>query len=298
MKQLTQRRSMGITGVMLLLASLLVVIGSPALADSTIFAKALTDHECNSTEWHFVINQVDSEANAPASITVTFSGGDVLEVPLDKFTGGVAHYATTQNLDEAVTSASTTIYDGWSGQFNLSHGPCNQVTTTTEPEETTTTTEAEETTTTTEVEETTTTTEAEETTTTTEVEETTTTTEVEETTTTTEVEETTTTTEVEETTTSTTKPEETTTTTRVEETTTTTGREVTTTSEETTTSTIGVAGGGHPGCGAGCGSGDPGDAALHRGFVGGVGGNRSGSGWPRGHGPGSRQAERGPGWGS
>ncbi len=222
---------MGITGVMLLLASLLVVIGSPALADSTIFAKALTDHECNSTEWHFVINQVDTELNAPASITVTFSGGDVIEVPLDKFTGGVAHYATTQNLDEMVVSASASIYDGWSGQFNLSHGPCNQVTTTTEPEETTTTSEPEETTTTTEVEETTTTTE---------VEETTTTTEVEETTTTTEVQETTTTTEVEETTTSTTKPEETTTT-RVEETTTTTGREVTTTSGETTTSTIGVA---------------------------------------------------------
>ncbi len=185
MGKLAYRRTLGMSGVMLLLASLLAVIGSPALADSTIFAKALIDHECDSTEWHFVINQVDSEANAPASITVSFSGGDVVEVPLDKFTGGVAHYATTQNLDEAVTSASTTIYDGWSGEFNLSHGPCNQVTTTSDDSTTTSddvTTTSEDETTTTSEDETTTTSEDE--TTTTSEDETTTTTEDETTTTT------------------------------------------------------------------------------------------------------------------
>ena len=86
-------------------------------------AKALTDHECDATEWPFVINQIDTEANAPGSITVTWANGATETVPLDKFTGKVAHYVTTSNLDSMVASATAVIYDGWSGQFNLSHGP-------------------------------------------------------------------------------------------------------------------------------------------------------------------------------
>ena len=96
----------------------------PTLLAQSISAKALTDHECNDAEWHFVINQIDSEANAPASITVKWANGATETVPLDKFTGGVAHYTTTSNLDSQVTSATASIYDGWDGQFNLSHGPC------------------------------------------------------------------------------------------------------------------------------------------------------------------------------
>lgn len=92
-------------------------------ASQSISAKALTDHECNTSEWHFIINQISSESLAPASITV-FWGGISENVPLDKFTGGAAHYKTVSHLDLAVTSATTSIYDGWSGQFNLSHGPC------------------------------------------------------------------------------------------------------------------------------------------------------------------------------
>jgi len=91
---------------------------------TTITAKALTDHECDSTEWHFVINQIDSEAKAPQSITVKRANGNTEVVPLSKFTGGVAHYATTSNLDSTVVSATATIYSWWKGQFNLSHGPC------------------------------------------------------------------------------------------------------------------------------------------------------------------------------
>ena len=91
---------------------------------TTITAKALTDHECDSTEWHFVINQIDSEAKAPQSITVKWANGNTEVVPLSKFTGGVAHYATTSNLDSTVVSATATIYSWWKGQFNLSHGPC------------------------------------------------------------------------------------------------------------------------------------------------------------------------------
>ena len=34
-----------------------------------------------------------------ASITVKWANGATETVPLDKFTGGVAHYTTTSNLD-------------------------------------------------------------------------------------------------------------------------------------------------------------------------------------------------------
>jgi hypothetical protein len=100
--------------------------GSPAppTGTQTISAKALTDHECNSSEWHFVITQIDTVADAPASIHVTWANGQSEDVPLTNFTGGVAHYVTTDNLDSTVTSATAVIYAGWSGQFNLSHGPC------------------------------------------------------------------------------------------------------------------------------------------------------------------------------
>ena len=96
-------------------------------------AKALTDHECDATEWHFVITQIDSAANAPATITVTWANGASEVVPLYKFTGGVAHYVTTSNLDSTVVSATADIYSGWSGQFNLSHGPCGPTTPPTTP---------------------------------------------------------------------------------------------------------------------------------------------------------------------
>lgn len=102
---------------------LLLVRSTPAFA-TEISAKALDDHECNSAEWHFVITQIDDESNAPASIHVTWANGASADVALEKFTGGTAHYTTTLNLDSTVTSATANIYAGWSGQFNLSHGPC------------------------------------------------------------------------------------------------------------------------------------------------------------------------------
>ena len=102
-------------------------VSAPVQATSgtkTIEAKALTSHGCDSSEWHFVITQVESAASAPGSITVNWANGGSQAVPLDKVTGGTAHYATTSNLDSTVTSATTSIYQDWSGQFNLSHGPC------------------------------------------------------------------------------------------------------------------------------------------------------------------------------
>ncbi|HRJ06680.1 MAG TPA: hypothetical protein PK911_03980 [Candidatus Saccharibacteria bacterium] len=86
-------------------------------------AKALCDHQIDSTEWHFVATQVKDEASADDFITVTWDNGQTAEVPLSNFTGGVAHYTTTLNLGSNVTSAVMDIYGSWSGQFNLSHGP-------------------------------------------------------------------------------------------------------------------------------------------------------------------------------
>ena len=104
----------------------------------TITCKALTDHECDSTEWHFVITQVESEASAPSSIHVVWANGVSADIPLDKFTGGTAHYATTANLDSVVVEATAVIYEAWSGQFNLSHGQCPEPTATPPVEETAT----------------------------------------------------------------------------------------------------------------------------------------------------------------
>ncbi len=96
------------------------------LADQTktISAQALTSHECNSNEWEFVITQIDKQSDAPTSIHVTWANGQSADVSLTSFTGGVAHYVTTLNLNSTVVSATATIYSGWSGEFNLSHGPC------------------------------------------------------------------------------------------------------------------------------------------------------------------------------
>ena len=95
---------------------------------TTVTAKGLTDHECDSTEWHFVITGIRNGISAPGSIRVTWANGAVLDVPLDRVTGQVAHYETTANLGSTVVSATAVLPVGWSGQFNLSHGPCGPTT--------------------------------------------------------------------------------------------------------------------------------------------------------------------------
>lgn len=104
-------------------------VQTASAANKTIDVKqsTLSNPSCEPSspnEWHFVINQIGKASNAPASITVTWDNGDTEVVPLEKFTGGVAHYTTTSNLGANVTSATASIYDKWKGQFNLSHGPC------------------------------------------------------------------------------------------------------------------------------------------------------------------------------
>jgi hypothetical protein len=125
-------KSASLLAVMLTALLAFVGVGSAGTAFATgssttsigVNQGSLSDHECNSSEWHFVITQIASDEQAPASISVTFDNGKTISVSLDKVTGGTAHYATTQYLDSKVVSATADIYEGWSGKFNLSHGPC------------------------------------------------------------------------------------------------------------------------------------------------------------------------------
>jgi len=87
-------------------------------------------------EWHFVITSISDPSLAPATITVEWDGGAFSEVvpidtaghPPDGVTGGTAHYVTTSHLDSTVTAVTAVIYLDWSGNFNLSHAPCIEVT--------------------------------------------------------------------------------------------------------------------------------------------------------------------------
>jgi len=85
----------------------------------------LTDHDCDATEWHFVINKISGDA--PATITVEWSNGTTSTLPMTHETMTTAHYSSTEHLDDGVVPV-----DAWFmpvegstyGMFNLSHGPC------------------------------------------------------------------------------------------------------------------------------------------------------------------------------
>ena len=53
----------------------------------TVKAGSLSDHGCNDSEWHFIINQIDTASDAPATIHVTWANGQSADVPLEKVTG-------------------------------------------------------------------------------------------------------------------------------------------------------------------------------------------------------------------
>lgn len=112
-------------GVLALAMTLSVTTGVRATELKEVSAKALHDHECNGSEWHFVITGISGPVLPPASIHVTWASGDEADVPLEQLTGQAAHYTTTANLDVHIVSATTFIDAAWDGQFNLSHGPCH-----------------------------------------------------------------------------------------------------------------------------------------------------------------------------
>jgi hypothetical protein len=93
-------------------------------------------------EWHFVITSIADPSLAPASITAVFDGVpeivplDTVGHPPDGVTGGTAHYVTTAHLDATDVEGTATIYGEWSGNFNVSHGPCLVVETPEIPTET------------------------------------------------------------------------------------------------------------------------------------------------------------------
>ena len=87
------------------------------------YVTAKLDGDCNATEWHFVITGITGNIQAPDSIRVHW-GNVYEEVPRVAVTGETAHYSTTHYLDKTVTLAEVYMSKSWSGQFNLSHGPC------------------------------------------------------------------------------------------------------------------------------------------------------------------------------
>lgn len=107
---------------------------APTPPGTHVKKSTLTDHECVSGdeddndedqqgEWHFVITKT-GRASAPSEIFVSWASGATETVGVWKVTGSTAHYRTTSHLDEPVSDAVAATADGWSGQFNLSHGPC------------------------------------------------------------------------------------------------------------------------------------------------------------------------------
>ena len=134
-RKTNQSRGLTAAGLIAVTAATLLMMAwaifpTAALADQQISVNqgSLSNHQCNADEWHFVITQIDDESNAPATIQVTWANGASANLSLANFTGGVAHYFSFENLNSTVTAATATIYSGWSGTFNLSHGPCSTTT--------------------------------------------------------------------------------------------------------------------------------------------------------------------------
>ena len=114
------------------LIAALFIVSATSAATITVKQASVDDQQrsCLSaggsiTSAHFVINQISPASNAPASIDVTWSNGDVENVPLDRVTGRVAHYTVAGSATHtAISTATADIYDGWGGQFNLSSVEC------------------------------------------------------------------------------------------------------------------------------------------------------------------------------
>ncbi|MCO5221528.1 MAG: hypothetical protein M9947_08065 [Thermomicrobiales bacterium] len=73
--------------------------------------------------WQFWITDIASEAQAPASIEITFAGGTVT-APLLSFIGSTASYRWSGNQGDTLIEASAVIYDGWDGIFANTHNFC------------------------------------------------------------------------------------------------------------------------------------------------------------------------------
>src|SRR5262249_25605810 len=104
----------------------------PAQTTPISVKQASLDQPCENVGWHSVINQV-KDAPAPTSITVFWSDGTSTVVSLSPpVTQNVAHYIAAPNPNgSTVINATSDIYQGWTGNFNLSG--CKAPSTTTPP---------------------------------------------------------------------------------------------------------------------------------------------------------------------
>jgi len=115
---------------LMMVGTLMIPSENILLANENISVKASTivNPECEEdhpNEWHFLINKIDEGKTKPASIVVEWSDSIPSILYLEDSNSVNAHYRTTENSDSTVTNATAMIYDGWNGQFNLSHGPCD-----------------------------------------------------------------------------------------------------------------------------------------------------------------------------
>jgi len=115
-----------------------MLVMSPLRASAAAKTFPLTNNPgnvtaCQSNEWHFVINQLDDGfTQAPAFITVFWSDGTSSQVGQTNVGQHEAGYTDFGHTGLTVVGAEAVLYEGWSGQFVLSHIPCNEVTPTPE----------------------------------------------------------------------------------------------------------------------------------------------------------------------
>ena len=130
MRTLARRRSMGIAGVLLLLASLVTVIAGPAIAIPQSNPEFPTV-SCGG-EWHWVHNQTNATSG---TLTATFQNVGTISVGSDPNSpADVLHYYINLSAGDTLLSASD---DVAGGMLVLSHFPSCQATTTTQASTTT-----------------------------------------------------------------------------------------------------------------------------------------------------------------
>lgn len=113
------------TSITTLSIAIALAVATISIASQNISQRnATSDVNCTSNEWLWVINQLQNSSSAPASIQVLLSGGGSITVPLSQLQNKNAHYRLDPSdipAGETPVGATAVIYDGWSGNFVLSH---------------------------------------------------------------------------------------------------------------------------------------------------------------------------------
>ena len=129
------RRTASAAGIILLLASLLVALGLPAMANDQ--ENGSQSAACGG-EWHWVHNQTSATSG---TLTATFQNAGTISVANDApFSANVLHYYIYLAAGDTLLSASDNVVDD--GKLVLSHWPTCQGSTTTTSQATTSTSEA------------------------------------------------------------------------------------------------------------------------------------------------------------